>query len=412
MAFRNALIFLAASVSLLAAPAAPAQQVEGIAAVVNDEPITTLDVRDRMRLIISSAGIEPDEEALARIQEQALRGLVEETLQLQQAREFELEVEEAEVDEAIADLAARNGATVEQITTDLAQSGISVETLRRQMRAEIAWQILVSGRYRSRIRISDSQINTTLEREAANAAQEQYNLAEILVEVRPDRGGEEGAVETVQALYAAMGEGTPFPQLASQVSDAPSAAGGGFLGWVPAAALEDDVATTLQQVPVGSITNPIRVPGGFRILAVIDKRDGQVVEQLGLTQITIPASRVTEANRTAMSRAAGQVSGCDDAQAAFGDIDGAIVTPLGELGANALIADIRERLSRLEPGEATEVIDGQVGLQVFILCSRTIGGPGVPSPDEIEQQLIGQQLSLLARRWLRDLRREATIDIR
>ena len=114
MALRHALIFLVASASLLAAPAAPAQQVEGIAAVVNDEPITTLDVRDRMRLIISSAGITPDEETLARIQEQAIRGLIEETLQLQQAREFDLEVEEAEVDQSIADLAARNGATVGQ----------------------------------------------------------------------------------------------------------------------------------------------------------------------------------------------------------------------------------------------------------------------------------------------------------
>ncbi len=412
MALRHALIFLAASVSLLVAPAAPAQQVEGIAAVVNDEPITTLDVRDRMRLIISSAGIQPDEETLGRIQEQAIRGLIEETLQLQQAREFELDVDEAEVDEAIADLAARNGATVEEITSDLTASGISIATLRRQMRAEIAWQILVSGRYRSRIRISDTQINTTLQREAAAASQEQYRLAEILVEIRPNEGGEEAAIQQVQAIYEMMGQGTPFPNLASQFSDAPSASGGGFLGWVPASALSEDVLDIVQQVPAGSITNPIRVPGGFQILAVVEKREGQAVEQLGLTQITIPSSRVTDQNRAAMQRAASRVSGCDNAEAAFGGIEGAIVTPLGTLGANALVANIRDALSPLEPGEATGVIDGQVGLQVFILCSRTIGGPGVPSTDEIEQQLIGQQLSLLARRWLRDLRREATIDIR
>lgn len=412
MAIRHALIFLAASISLLVAPAAPAQQVEGIAAVVNDEPITTLDVRDRMRLIISSAGIQPDEETLGRIQEQAIRGLVEETLQLQQARQFELDVEESEVDEAIADLAARNGATVEEITSDLAANGISIETLRHQMRAEIAWQILVSGRYRSRIRISDTQINTTLQREAAAASQEQYRLAEILVEIRPNEGGEEAAIQRVQSLYEMMGEGTPFPNLANQFSDAPSASGGGFLGWLPASALSEDVLNIVQQVPPGSITNPIRVPGGFQILAVVEKREGQAVEQLGLTQITIPSSRVTEQNRAAMRRAAERVSGCDDAEAAFGDIEGAIITPLGTLGANALVADIRDALSPLEPGQATAVIDGQVGLQVFILCSRTIGGPGVPSVDEIEQQLIGQQLSLLARRWLRDLRREATIDIR
>ena len=412
MALRHALIFLAASASLLAAPAAPAQQVEGIAAVVNDEPITTLDVRDRMRLIISSAGIQPDEQTLARIQEQAIRGLIEETLQLQQAREFDLQVEEAEVDESIADLAARNGATVEEITRDLTASGISMETLRRQMRAEIAWQILVSGRYRSRIRISDTAIETALEREAAAAAQEQYRLAEILVEVRPNEGGEEGAMQRMQNIFALMNEGAPFPQLAQQFSDSPSAAGGGFLGWVPVSAIDENVREVITQVPVGSITNPIRVPGGFQIMAVVDKREGQVVEQLGLTQVTIPSSRVTDANRAALRSAAQQVSGCDNAEAVFSDIDGAIVTPLGTLGANALIPQIREALNPLEPGEATGVIEGQVGLQVFILCSREIGGPGVPTPDEIEQQLIGQQLSLLARRWLRDLRTEATIEIR
>ena len=77
MAFRLALTILAGIALMSAAPTASAQQVEGIAAVVNDQPITTLDVRDRMRLIISSAGVQPTEEMLARIQDQAMRGLVE-----------------------------------------------------------------------------------------------------------------------------------------------------------------------------------------------------------------------------------------------------------------------------------------------------------------------------------------------
>ena len=123
MAFRFALTIFAGIALMTAAPTASAQQVEGIAAVVNDQPITTLDVRDRMRLIISSAGVQPTDEMLARIQDQAIRGLVDETLQLQQAREFELDVQEAEVDDAIADIAARSGATVEEVEADLARSG-------------------------------------------------------------------------------------------------------------------------------------------------------------------------------------------------------------------------------------------------------------------------------------------------
>lgn len=58
------------------------------------------------------------------------------------------------------------------------------------------------------------------------------------------------------------------------------------------------------------------------------------------------------------------------------------------------------------------MLDTAAGLQLFILCDRQLTGPGVPSREQIEQQLISQQLSLLARRWLRDLRRDATVDIR
>ena len=411
MALRLALTLLAAT-TLCGAPAI-AQQVEGIAAVVNDEPITTLDVRDRMRLIISSAGIRPDQDMLERIQEQAIRGLVEESLQLQTAQEFELTVNEAEVEAALRDAAARNGSTVEEVLADLRASGIDPETLRRQIRAEIAWQIMVGGRYRTRIAISDQQIETALERQVEAAAQEQVSLAEILVEIRAD-GGEDRARQTIEAVYGALNQGAAFPDVAQQFSDAASGARGGLTGWLPSSSLIEPVRVVAQQLQPGQISNPIRVPGGYQIIAMADRRDGQVIEQLDLIQITLPASRVeaVENPRQALSRAATAVTACDAVEPQFSAIEGVIITNLGTLGANALIPQIREALSGLEPISPTEVLDTAAGLQVFILCGRELAGPGVPSRDQIEQQLINQQLSLLARRWLRDLRRDATVEIR
>jgi len=411
MAFKNAFTLLACSAWLLAASAASAQQVEGIAVVVNDEPITTLDVRDRMRLIISSAGIQPTEEMLEQIQDQAIRGLIEETLQLQTAREFDLQVDDAEVDESIQDIAERSGATVEEIERDLAMNGISIETLRRQLRAEIAWQILVGGRYRSRISISDQQIDQSLERLAQAAAQPQYRLAEILVEIRGS-GGEERAIAILQTIFDQLNQGVPFPALAQQFSDAPSASSGGETGYLPASGLRPQVLEVVQQMPPGSISNPIRVPGGYQIVALIDRREGQIVEQFGLSQITLPPSRINDASRAALTRAVSRINGCDNLERAAGDVEGAIVTNLGVITANALIPRIRDALSGVETGQATSVIETPAGLQIFVICSREFGGPGMPSIDEVENQLINQQLSLLARRWLRDLRREATIEYR
>lgn len=412
MALRTALICLAALIaSPFSAAAASAQQVEGIAAVVNDQPITTLDVRNRMRLIITSAGVRPDEAMLAQIQEQAIRALIEETLQLQTAAEYELEVDEREVDAALQDAAARNGSTVAEVEADLAQNGIDIETLRQQIRAEIAWQIMVSGRYRSRIRISDQQIETALERQAQAAAQPQFSLAEIFIEIRPD-GGEERAAQEVQAVYNALSQGAPFPEVAAQFSDAPSAARGGFTGWLSAASIRPQVLEIVSQLQPGQISNPIRVPGGFQIVAVAERRDGQVVEQLDLIQLTLPASRIAEDSRTALEGAARRIESCEGVQDQVADIEGLIVTDLSGLNATALISQIRDALAGLEPVSSTAVLDTPAGLQVFVVCDRQLTGPGVPTADEVENQLINQQLSLLARRWLRDLRRDATVEIR
>ena len=330
MAFRLALTILAGIALMSAAPTASAQQVEGIAAVVNDQPITTLDVRDRMRLIISSAGVQPTEEMLARIQDQAIRGLVDETLQLQQAAEFDLEVEEAEVDDAIADIATRSGATVQEVEDDLAASGIDINTLRQQVKAEIAWQILVSGRYRSRIRISDQQIETALDRYIQSASQPQYRLGEIFVEITP-QGGEERAVGIIQTIYDQLRQGAPFQAVAQQFSDAASASAGGDTGYLPLSGINAQVAEAVTQMEPGQISNPIRVPGGFQIVALIDRRDGQVIEQLTLSQITIPSSRVTDENRAALGRAAARINSCEGLDEAMSDVEGAFVTNLGDV---------------------------------------------------------------------------------
>lgn len=409
--FSSLLVPALAAASLITAQA-PAQQVEGIAAVVNDEPITTLDVRNRMRLIISSAGVQPTEEVLARIQEQALDGLIEETLQLQQAAEFEVEVTEEEVEESLADIAARNGMTIEQIEAELASSGVDIETLRHQLRAEIAWQILVNGRYGSRIRISDSQIDVARERVIESASEPQVRIGEILIEI-PGTGETERAEATVQTVYQQLSQGAPFPAVARQFSSAPSAASGGDTGWQAISQLRPQVQQIIGQFSQpGQISNPIRVPGGFLIIALIDARDGNVVEQLELVQITLPSSRVNEQARTRLARAVERIDSCESVEADVEGIEGVLVTDLGTIGANALIDTIRQAVSGLEPVDATPLLDTAAGVQSFVLCGRSLEGPGIPGTDEIEQQLRGQQLSLLARRWLRDVRREATVEIR
>ncbi|WP_109260172.1 peptidylprolyl isomerase [Hyphobacterium indicum] len=402
---------LALALSAVGSACAHAQQVEGIAALVNDYPITTVDVRNRMRLIIASSGAQPTPEALARIQDQAIRSLVDETLQLQEALEYEVEVDPAEVDAAIQNIAVQNDADPAQIERDLAASGIAVTTLRRQLEAEIAWQILVGGRYSNRIRISNQQIEATLERVAASASETQYRLAEIFLEI-PVSSDEEQAQQRAIAVMTQIQQGAPFQAVAQQFSDAPSAANGGEIGWLLTGQMRPEVAQVAQALSPGQLSRPFRVPGGLMIIALIDEREGTTAIMYDLAQVTIPTSRVTDESVAALQRAISRIASCDQIDAAVEGVDGAFSSRLGQISLDALLPQVAEPLSGLDEGENTGILESAAGRQVYFVCDRSIGGPGVPTREEIERQLRNQQLSMLSRRWLRDLRRDSTIEIR
>lgn len=417
---KNLLLAFMASLLTLAAPGALAQSTEGVAALVNDQPITTVDVRNRMRLIIASTGLtQLDPATLAQIQDQAIRGLVDENLQLQAAGEYEIVVSEEEINASIQDLADRNNTTIDAIVGDLEQSGVDISTLRHQLEAEIAWQVLVNGRYGSRIRISDQQIQMALERLAASASQPQFRIFELFFEI-PSVAREQETVDRVIAVMDQLQRGAPFPELARQYSDAPSAANGGDIGWIVASQLPPEVAAIIPQMVQqytqsqggAALSNPVRVPGGFMIVALVAARDGTTTLQYDLVQITVPAAAVQPTTNAALSTAMNASPTCERAEAVAGRIPGAIVTPLGAIGADALLPQIRDALTPLREGGNTGVLQTAAGLQTLIVCERTIAGPGVPSRDDLESQLRGQQLSLHSRRWLRDLRRDGTVEIR
>ena len=413
-------IALIASISSLCLSSAQAQNVEGIRALVNDEPITTVDVRNRMRLIIASTGMaQIDPETIARIESQALRGLVEEHLQLQAAREYDVEVSDQEINQSIQDLADRNNTTIEAIITDLQRSGVDISTLRHQLEAELAWQIIVNGRYGSRIRISEQQIEMALERLAASASQPQYRIFEIFVEVL-NVNQEEQAVQRIITVMEQLQQDGAFPDLAREFSDAPSAANGGDIGWIVASQLRPEVEAIIPQMMGqfqqsggrGALSNPVRVPGGYMIIALVSARDGTTSLQYDLVQITVPTSAISDDTAIRLGDALEDNPTCSQAQSISDDIQGSFVTPLGSIGSDAMMSQISEALAPLRPGENTGIMNTAAGMQALLICDRIIVGPGVPSRDDLEGQLRGQQLSLLSRRWLRDLRRSGTVEIR
>ena len=289
---------LAISTALLATSATTYAQSapHGIAAVVNSDIVTIHDLRQRVLFMMATTGAEADEASIQRLQRQALRNLVDEHLQMQESEKYEQTISDESVDQSVARLLSQNGADPNKLVSDLAAAGVSIETLRDQVRSELAWQRIVNGLYGSRIRISDAQIDENLNQLTANASKPKFRVAEIYIEASPDIGGMEGAMEGAGAMIAQVKGGAPFPLLAQQFSSAASAARGGDVGWVREGELRPEIDAVITTMEAGSVSNPIQVPGGVYVVALIETKVSQADTLYKLKQVTVEAE--TEAAKS------------------------------------------------------------------------------------------------------------------
>lgn len=383
-----------------------AQGGEGVAAIVNDEVISTYDVRQRATLLLSGAGIDPTAEAMDRARLQALRDLVDERLQLQEAKERKINVDANDVDRALTDIARQNKLSLDGMRGQLAASGVGMQTLRKQIEADIAWRRLVGGRFGTRVRISDAQINETLARIKASAAKPQYLVSEILLtqDAAPDAAQLD---EIAGRLLEAIRGGAPFPAVARQFSQAASSAAGGDLGWLSQGELRAELLTIVEQLTPGQVSRPVKTQSGIYIIALRDKREG--VDPASVTKVSLKQAAAPAGAQAALGRATERLTSCDGLDAALKGVTGAEVSDLGEVMLSELSEDIRQRVEGVPAGKASSVAVNGDKATALVVCTRSATGEGLPSRDEIENRLYEQELAMLAQRYLRNLRRDSTI---
>lgn len=407
-----------------AAPAAPAAQGESVAAVVNDEVITTYDVRQRLLLLLIQSGVQPTQEQLPGLQREALRTLIDERLQLQELRREETRREiagqliatDAQVERAIAQIARQSEMTSEQLQAALAGAGVSIQTLRDRTRAQLSWERWIGGRYGPGVRIGPEQVQTTLNRIRQASSQPQYRINEILIDASRV-GGQAEAQRGAQQLIAQIQGGAPFPAVARQFSAAPSAATGGDAGWLLANELPAPVRQAVLQMRPGELSRPIVAPDGVYVVQLRDKRAGAGGTVVNLKQVAVrlgtqPGDAELTAARAKLTALRGRVTGCNGLEAQAARVQGVVAGDLGEAEIGDLAPQFREAAQRLRPGQVSEPIRTPAGLHLVAVCAKRAGGAAAPTPDQVEDRLYAQQLSLVSRRYMRDLRNSATIEAR
>jgi peptidyl-prolyl cis-trans isomerase SurA len=383
--------------------------------------VSVRDLNERLQLIMLTSGIRDSEQARTRLAPQVLRGLIEENLQLQEARRLNLQVDQAEIDNALNNIAKRNKLSVDQMKAFLVRSGVNLDTLVRQVRAQIAWLKVVNRAIRPNVTVTVDQLDLAVQEARESQGQPEYLLSEIVLPVDNPAQADKVA-QDAQRLIQTLREGANFDSLAHQVSASASAERGGDLGWVSAAAIPPDLLAALDRMRPGEISDPLSSPIGYHIFWLRDQRiaaapldSSRAAVEVKLTQILFPTDGSTAADDQARNRAAelrGRLTDCPAMAAAAADLKAPASGDLGWIKVGDLPPELGKAVLGLQVGEVSTPLQGPSGIHLLMVCERRDGQGVTPERDQIAKRLEQERTDLLARRYLRDLRKQAFIDVR
>jgi len=222
-------------------------------------------------------------------------------------------------------------------------------------------------------------------------------------------------------LFSALQQGGSFVGYARQFSQSSSAAVGGDLGWMWPEQLPDQLANAVRQMRPGTISQPIKVPGGYSIVAVQDVRKILTADPrnslLTLKQITVNFPKGTtrqqaEPTVARFAQGAANIGGCGGADKIASEFNGEVVES-DNVKLRDLPAALQDMMLNMQVGQATRPFGSiEEGVRTLVLCGRDVVDPSAPSFDQVYAQLNEERVNLRSRRYLRDLRRDAVIDFR
>jgi len=393
-----------------------------IAAVVNDEVISVADLMSRLRMVMLSSNLADSSETRQRIAAQVLRTIVDEKLQMQEAKRQNITATDEEITKALAQIEKQNNMQAGQLDQVLKSHGIERGALVDQLTASIVWAKLVRRLVSQTNVVSEEEIDYALKRAKETADEPQSRVAEIFLAV--DNQQQEDEVRRLaERLIEQMRQGARFSAVAQQFSQSATAAVGGDIGWVRAEQLSPELGKAITQMRPGELSPPIRTGAGFYLLLVLDRRAGRSAgpedSLLHLVQIVfpLPPQAAEPMRRAAIAEAQSAkttAKNCEELLKIGKEKGSPQLSSEGRLRVDQVSPAMRSIVLGLEAGQASQPIVQKNGVGVIMMCEKAAAptAPTIPSRDDVAETLMRQRLDTLARRYMRDLRRTAFVDVR
>ena len=412
-----------------ATAAAPATgTVDYIVVLVNSEPVTNFDVRQRLlrveqQLASQGQSLPPREQLLPQVLEQ----LVVERAQLQQASELGMRVDEATLLQAEQAIAAQNQLDLEAFRRRVVSEGMDLNRLRNELRNQVLLQRLREREVESRVRVSEADIDSFIrERQSANPEAMEINLGHVLIQV--PEGASAARVSELQARAQGVADrlraGADFAEQAREHSESPEAASGGQMGLRSIGRLPELFVEATRSLPTGGVAGPLRSAAGFHVLKVIERRqsaapDFSVTQSRARHILLRPGPQLNQADavaRLAQFRqqiASGQANFETLARQHSQDGSAREGGDLGWVSPGQFVPEFEQAMNALRPGEMSQPVVSRFGVHLIRLDERRQTELSEREQRDLARDLVREQKSEEAlRAWSEDVRGRAFVEQR
>jgi peptidyl-prolyl cis-trans isomerase SurA len=391
-----------------------------IVAVVSGDVITSGDVENRARLFALSTGLATTAEVIDRLRTQIANQLVDEKLRLQEAQRRKVVIPDKQIAAAIHDIEQRNGMAEGVLREKLASLGVSLRTLIDQIRVQLAWTQVLREQLADKITVSDAEIDEQMHLHEAQIGRPEYRVGEIFIPV-DDPVNIADAQRFAETVIGELRAGAVFSAVAAQFSQTQTALEGGELGWLQPDQLDPQVARLVVEMPVGAVSNPVKVPGGFDIVTLLGKRTvgNDMGTFISLRQVflsftdPLDAQHPTDQQRQALEKARGlsaSIKSCPQMEEAAKANPSTRPVDPGEIRLETVNPPpFRDLLTRLAVGEASQPLVAGDGIAVVIICSKEQKNTAILTKEDVRRRLITERVEMISRQLMRELRRKATI---
>ncbi|MCP5380730.1 MAG: peptidylprolyl isomerase [Kordiimonadaceae bacterium] len=401
-------------------PQANLQDVQQIVAIVNDQVISLYDLKQRTRLLYLSnptRSLTPEQEQ--NLQTQAMNGLIDDKLKIEEAKKFEALASKSELEEAFNNYARQFNLTSEQLESALKDAGIEKQTLVNQINGTLAWQRVVGGLLSPLVNITDDEVMNFLDKLERDKGKFEYNVSEVFLLIT-NNAQRDDVASSANLIHKQLIDGTPFSGIAQQFSQSSTASVGGDMGWVMENELPKEVSNELPKMKVGEISEPIITEDGVYILKLTNKRkiltlnDDDIAVTLKFLYFSkddFPNSTMEDLNKLVLPKVK-NTNACEANKENGVSLNATADGEIGTTKVGNLPQEAKEEVLNLEIGQGTKLYEEEDGYRSFILCAKDIPEIKLPEFDTVLENMTQSRLQLVARRHLRDLRRDAIVDYR